>query len=574
MTDACGPNPGGEPAAVRRLDEATVEHVAAGEVVTRPARVVGELVDNALDAGATAIEVAVAGDGTEEIRVADDGHGMARGDAARAVRRHTTSKLRDGETPTGVATLGFRGEALPAIAEAARLELVTNDGGEVGTRIVVDGGTAGGRDAGVDPEVSDAARARGTTATVRDLFAGRPARRDALAGEAAEFGRIGDLVARYALARPAVAFELTHDGRETLTTPGTGYADALMGVYDRETASRSTAFETSADLPGRAAGRDDEAVAASIEGVLAYPSIDRASREHVRVSVDGRPVRNDALARAVRDGYGSLLPDGREPVAAVDVGLPPRAVDPNVHPAKAEVGLRASDAVADAVETAVEDALTGADLRRKAEVATDLEAELEAKDGASPFDDVTVIGQYRDLYLLCEAGEELLVVDAHAAHERVNYERLRAAFSESSVPSAALDPAETLSLSPATASAAAEHAETLAALGFDVEPFGGTTVRLRAAPAPFGRVADADALRDVLDELAAGESPTDRREALLRDLACHPSVKAGDALDADEARGLLDRLGECERPFACPHGRPTVLSIDAATLAGGFDRRH
>jgi len=354
---------------VRRLDPATVDRIAAGEVITRPARVVAELVDNALDAGASRVEIAVDGDGTDRIRVADDGRGMSRADARLAVERHATSKLTPDGDPVGVDSLGFRGEALAAIADAARLELATNDGGAVGTRIVIDPRNGGGIEGdtrtdpdGSDPEVSDAGRARGTTVVVRDLFATRPARREALAGSRTEFARISDLVADYALANPDIAFTLDHDGSTTLSTPGTGVTDALLGVYDRETASRSTALSASLTLD---AGAD--AVPVGVTGVLAYPSVTRSSRDHLRVSVNGRPVRDDRVAGAVRAGYDRLLPDGREPVAAVDVDLPPDRIDPNVHPAKREVGLRDAPAVADAVESAVADALTGADLRRRAE---------------------------------------------------------------------------------------------------------------------------------------------------------------------------------------------------------------
>ena len=560
---------------VRRLDAATVDRIAAGEVITRPARVVGELVDNALDAGASSVEVAVDGDGTERVRVADDGHGMSREDARRAVERHATSKLAPDGDPVGVDSLGFRGEALAAIADAARLELTTSDGGAVGTRVVVDGAASDSDPR--DPTVSDAGRARGTTVVVEDLFATRPARRESLAGPAAEFARISALLADYALANPRVAFALEHDGATTLSTPGTGPTDALFGVYDRETASRSTELAASVAVEG--GGEGEVGLSIDVAGALAYPSVTRASRDHVRASVNGRPVRNDRLAAAVRGGYGRLLPDGREPVAAVDVGVPPARVDPNVHPAKREVGLCDADRVADAVESAVADALTGADLRRKADVDTGIESALdpvggEAGERPAAFADAEPIGTFRDLYLLVEAGDELLVVDGHAAHERVNYERLARAFADEAVPTAALDPPATLSLSADEAAAAEAHADALAALGFETEPFGGGTVRLRAVPAPFGRAADADAFRDALATLSGGESPRDAREALLADLACHPSLKRGEIgeLTREEQRSLLDRLGECDRPYACPHGRPTVLSVDESTFAAGFGR--
>ena len=564
----------GDPDTVRRLDPATVDRIAAGEVITRPARVVAELVDNALDAGASRVEIAVDGDGTDRIRVADDGRGMARGDARLAVERHATSKLAPDADPVGVGSLGFRGEALAAVADAARLELTTNDGGAVGTRVAV----GSGRDA--TPAVADAGRARGTTVVVRDLFATRPARREALAGTRAEFARISRLVADYALATPTVAFTLVHDGSTTLSTPGTGVTDALLGVYDRETASQATELSASVAVDPASDGAapdDDDAIDVAVTGALAYPSVTRAARDHLRVSVNGRPVRDDRLAGAVRAGYGRLLPDGREPVAAVDVAVPPGRVDPNVHPAKREVGLRDADAVIDAVESVVADALTGADLRRRADVATDLDAALEPvgeADGsrAAAFADAEPIGTFRDLYALVEADDELLVLDAHAAHERVNYERLARAFEDEPVPTATLDPPATVSLSAGEAAAAEAHADVLASLGFGTEPFGGGTVRVRTVPAPFGRTADAGAVRDVLAAFSSGTSPRDARERLLADLACHPSLKRGDAIDAAAIRSLLDRLDECERPFACPHGRPTVLSVAETTFADAFER--
>ena len=564
----------GDPDTVRRLDPATVDRIAAGEVITRPARVVAELVDNALDAGASRVEIAVDGDGTDRIRVADDGRGMAREDARLAVERHATSKLAPDADPVGVGSLGFRGEALAAVADAARLELTTNDGGAVGTRVAV----GSGRDA--TPAVADAGRARGTTVVVRDLFATRPARREALAGTRAEFARISRLVADYALATPTVAFTLVHDGSTTLSTPGTGVTDALLGVYDRETASQATELSASVAVDPASDGAapdGDDAIDVAVTGALAYPSVTRAARDHLRVSVNGRPVRDDRLAGAVRAGYGRLLPDGREPVAAVDVAVPPGRVDPNVHPAKREVGLRDADAVIDAVESVVADALTGADLRRRADVATDLDAALEPvgeADGsrAAAFADAEPIGTFRDLYALVEADDELLVLDAHAAHERVNYERLARAFEDEPVPTATLDPPATVSLSAGEAAAAEAHADVLASLGFGTEPFGGGTVRVRTVPAPFGRTADAGAVRDVLAAFSSGTSPRDARERLLADLACHPSLKRGDAIDAAAIRSLLDRLDECERPFACPHGRPTVLSVAETTFADAFER--
>ncbi len=439
---------------------------------------------------------------------------------------------------------------------------MTNDGGPAGTRIVTDGPRA----ALIEP----AGRARGTTVTVRDLFADAPARRESLGTPKTEFARVSDAVSRHALVRPDVAFTLAHNGSEVFSTPGTGaFDDALLGVYDREVAARTLDFESTRSLEvGPDAVGDIR-----IEGTLVQPSVTRARREHVYIAVDGRPVRNDRLARAVVDGYGGLLPDGRAPIAVTSLSLPESWADHNVHPRKREVRLRSADDVAAAVEEAVRDALSTADRRRVEELSMDLGDSLEPLSGAdSAFEGVAVIGQYRDLYLLCEREDDLLIVDQHAAHERVNYERLREA-SDGDVPSAQIDPPESVALTPAQYATVESSMEALAALGYDVEPFGETTVRVRSVPAPLGRAAAPESVRDAADALARGESPTDGRDDLLKDLACHPSLKAGDALDDDEAAALLDRLGQCENPYACPHGRPTVLSVDEATLVRGFGRR-
>lgn len=547
---------------VRKLSAETVERIAAGEVVTRPASVVKELVENSLDAGASSVSVEVDGDGTERLKVADDGHGMSEADAELAVDHHTTSKLGDDAGIEHVSTLGFRGEALPSIAAVATLDVTTNDGGPRGTRVLVEGG---------ETTVSTAGRATGTTVEVRELFHNRPARRKSLASKQAEFGRVSDVVSRYALVRPDVRFRLRHDGRDVFSTPGSGsYTDAVLGVYDRDAAGQSTTFahETTVAVDG-ADGADHTL---SVDGLLVYPSVTRSRRDHVHAAVNGRVVDNAGLKRAVVSGYGTLLPAGREPIAVLSVSLSPTLVDANVHPSKDEVAFLDGDAVESAVEAAVGDALTTADLRQSGEVAMDLDATLERVEGESLFDEVTVIGQFRDLYLLCEADDDLLVVDQHAAHERINYERLRQALADSAVESALVDPAATVSLSPAEAAVAAAERETLTRLGFEFSEFGGGTYRITGLPAPLGRVADVSTFRDAVDALRAGDDPADARDELLKDLACHPSLKAGDALDDETAADLLGRLGECEQPFACPHGRPTVLSIEEQTLATGFGR--
>jgi DNA mismatch repair protein MutL len=543
---------------ITELDPETVERIAAGEVVTRPASVVTELVENALDAGANSVEIAVENAGLDSIQVADDGRGMTEADARLAVERHATSKIHDVEDVKRVATLGFRGEALPSIAQVARLELTTKaeESGAAGTRVVVDGG---------EKTTEPAGRAIGTTVSVTDLFANTPVRRKSLATPKREFARISETVSDYALTHPDVRFSLTHDDRTVLSTPGSAsYTDAVLGVYDREAAGQSTEFG-----PEGGSGDDRSSDGVSVSGLVVYPSITRATPAHVTTAINGRALDDTTVRNAVTRGYGSLLPDDRYPIAVVDVALPPERVDVNVHPSKEEVAFADPDAVAEGVGRAVSAALATQDLAHTGEIAFDFDSSLGEPAGESAFDAISVIGQFRDLYLLCEADDDLLVVDQHAAHERINFERLREAL-DGGIDAVPIEPTQ-LSLTAAEAALVEANADTLDALGFRIESAGGT-YRATGLPAPLGRVAEPSAVHDVLDAFLAGDEPANPREELLKDVACHPSLKAGGSLTGEDAARLVERLGACEQPFACPHGRPTVLTIDEETFARGFER--
>jgi len=537
---------------IHKLDDETVELIAAGEVVENPASVVKELVENSLDAGASSVEIVAEKGGIDRIRIADDGCGMDAQDAERAFERHATSKIADADDVSAVDTLGFRGEALPSIARVAHVEIVTKADESVGATRVITGMDVEG------VETDETGRAPGTTVDVTSLFEKTPARRAALSTPKREFRRISRLVTRYALARPEVAFRLEHDGRETLSTSGSGDSvDALYSVYGRDVASRATRFSY-----------EDGRIA--VEGALVRPSVTRSETRHVYTAVNGRALDDETVRKATVDGYGNLLPKNRYPVAVVSVDVPPERVNVNVHPAKKEVRFADEDAVRRVVSKAVRDALTNEDLTRRD--ALDLDApveELEAS-GDSAFADAEVIGQFRDLYLLCESGDDLLVVDQHAAHERVNYEELRAEFN-GSVPSVELDEAVTVDLSPEEVAVVEERGEALRANGFRVEEFGGGLYRVRGVPAPMGRVGDTGLVHDVLDRFVGGEE-VDLRDEILKDVACHPSLKAGDELTNEEATSLVRALGDCKQPFACPHGRPTVLSVNERRIAEGFER--
>ena len=535
---------------IRKLNDETIELIAAGEVVENPASVVKELIENSLDAGASSVGIEVENGGIDRVTVADDGEGMDAEDAKRAFERHATSKITDPDDVGAVDTLGFRGEALPSIARVARVKMVTKDEGVGATRVVTGAGVDGTR-------TGETGRGQGTTVEVTRLFETTPARREALSSPKREFRRVSRLVTRYALARPGVAFTLEHEGNEVLSTSGSGDPiDALYAVYGRDVASRAMRFS-----------HEDGRI--GVEGALVRPSVTRSATHHVYTSVNGRAVDDETVRDGAVDGYGTLLPKDSYPIAVVSVEVPPGRVDVNVHPAKKKVRFVDEDTVSRVVSAAVRDALTNEDLTRRAEMELDAPVDVETT-GDSAFEDAEVIGQFRDLYLLCESDDDLLVVDQHAAHERVNYEELRGEFN-GTVPSAELDEAVTVDLSPDEAAVIEERRDALRANGFRVEEFGGGLYRVRGVPAPMGRVGDTELVHDVLDRFVAGEE-VDLRDEVLKDVACHPSLKAGDEVTREEATELVRALGECEQPFACPHGRPTVLSVNERRIAEGFER--
>lgn len=554
---------------IRRLSDATVNQIAAGEVITRPSRVVEELLDNAIDAAASRITIEVESDGTDRITVSDTGHGIARKDVIRALERHTTSKIQPENTTLteSVQTLGFRGEALAAIADCATVTVETNTGEPRGTKI-----TTGPDD---EPVRRDVGHAQGTTVTASNLFANRPARNASLAKPETEFRRITEVVSAYALLYPQIRFVLRHNGTETLSTTGTGITASVLGVYGRKAAQHTRSIDhrqaVSIDHGGTHAPRTTETQTVRISGFLLAPTIVRRSNTHTTVAINGRPVRQSAIRDAVVSGYGSRLGSKEYPIAAISVTVPHSLVDPNIHPAKQRVGLVGEDEIAAAVSKAIETALTSGDERIAAQTPTDLTTELADTTPDSRFDRLTVIGTFRELYILCEAADELLVIDQHAAHERVNYERLQAAFATEPIRSEPIDPPQTVSLSATAQAAMEEFADELTACGYEYELFGGTVVRVTAVPAPFGRPANPGSLQDVLTALQQGiERPP--REQFLASLACHPSLKAGDSLSVDDAQLLLDRLAECESPYRCPHGRPVMTTLSERSIAQQLGR--
>ena len=572
------------PRRIRQLPPEVAARIAAGEVIERPVSVVRELLDNAIDAGAGRIRVGLADGGLRAIEVSDDGRGIAPDQLEIAFERHATSKIAEAGDLRRVATLGFRGEALGAIAAAAEVEIVTRAEGEpVGVAALL-----------VDRRVARrAARAApvGTAITVRELFAKVPARRSFLGSAASEGRQIATLVSHYALAYPGIAFRL-EAGRRPFATSGDGVLrHAVAAVYGAEQgAAMLDVALTEGDV--------------EVSGLAGPPSLHRGNRGGIALFVNGRWVQSAALRFAVSDAYQSELPGGRYPVASLSLRLPPDAVDVNVHPAKAEVRFRDQRAAARTLRRAVVGALERAapaewalpdevepppasrrDDGAKVPTATLRERLLPPAEGAPPSAPpaagerrtqretlplLRVVGQLALTYVVAEGPDGMYLLDQHGAHERVVFDRLLARPAEEAV-QPLLAPV-LVELDRAGAVTLEEHAPHLARLGLELEPFGDAACLVRAAPAGFGEGDMAGALVALLEQLADDRRLSDPFDRAAATVACHASVRAGMALSLDEMRQLIDDLAATASPRTCPHGRPTLVYVRQDSLDRRFGR--
>lgn len=668
---------------IQLLDERTANQIAAGEVVERPSSVVKELVENALDAGATRVVVEVEGGGRELIRVTDDGSGMDPADARLALQRHATSKIRSAEDLMAVSTMGFRGEALPSIASVSRFELVTREAAALaGYRLWVEGGHI--------LEEGEFGAPPGTRITVRDLFFNVPARLKYLKTNATEMGQISDILTRLALANPQVAFRFHSGPTQVFATPGTGDSlDAAVSLMGRELTKEllPVAYEDAY---------------ARIAGFVGRPGAARAGRNHQYFFVNRRAIRQIQARYALEEAYAHLLPNGRYPICILFLEVPPEEVDVNVHPAKAEVRFERDREVRAAVYKATRQAL-GAHLlipgttvspdgevtvpdragekaaaaqgalppgaggpippapaggwvppgaRRMGEgggraplppwmagergepggaagsrqvsfrvenaqtseqasestaayglPAGGLAAVLEGRKqngtglalpegeaeqlwsaAGEPLAEGALIrslrplGQVHRSYIICDGPEGLYVVDQHAAHERIFFERLYAAAEAAEAPVQPLLFPIALDLTPAQMALWQENETIFRESGLEAEPFGGGTLLIKGVPAGLGEAHIARLVSDFLDKLQedrapAGAGVTDkRRRALSAMAACKAAIKARDALQPEDVQALLNDLAACAAPTTCPHGRPTVICIGTTELEKRFKR--
>jgi len=549
------------------------DQIAAGEVVERPASVVKELVENALDAGARAIRVAIENGGKTLIRVSDDGEGMGREDAVLALSRHATSKIRDPADLIGVATFGFRGEALPAMASVARFELETSPDGRVGTRIGVVGGKR--------EVVEDAVRQRGTTVTVRALFFNTPARRKFLRAQATETRAVVETLSVLALTRPEVAFTVTSDDRAVIDVPpaadplerlralwGPGVADTLLPIAHCEGPLE-------------------------VRGFAQRPAQARPAGRKGYVFVRGRPIRDPFILRAAEAGYRSTIAPGDRPSLLLFLDLPGDAVDVNVHPTKLEVRFREKFFVEKVVEEAVRRALgplaaaaplgvggqgsgaggmwAGVGVAIPSGTAQELFPVEPLTPGTQP---LAPLLQVFDTYLLFQTDFGVAIVDQHSAHERVLYETVMRQLSGDGAPAQRLLLPLTLEFAPPELDAIDSHRELLRRVGYEIEPFSGRTVVVHTAPNPHPRFDAARCLQELVADLAGGRFGgwANRLERFAATFACRAAIKAGQRLEVEAMRELVGRLLTATLPAHDVHGRPTIVQLPRDELERRFGR--
>ncbi|HEX6102202.1 MAG TPA: DNA mismatch repair endonuclease MutL [Alphaproteobacteria bacterium] len=589
---------------IRRLPAELVNRIAAGEVVERPAAAVKELVENAIDAGASRIDVALRDGGLSLILVTDDGSGMSPEELALAIERHATSKLPDDDL-VHIRSLGFRGEALPAIGAVSRLTITSRRRGASDCwSIVVEGGAVGG--------VTPAAGGEGTRVEVRDLFYATPARLKFMKTARTELDHAVDIVQRLAMAHPAIAFTLSDGERVRLRLPAAS-GDAEAARLDRLGAALARDFAENA--LAIAAAREGHL----LSGFAGLPTLNRATAAGQYLFVNGRPVRDKLLLGAVRGAYQDFLARDRHPVLALFLELPPESVDVNVHPAKAEVRFREAGLVRGLIVGALKHALAEAGHRASTTVAASTLSAIRPAPYAQPayalpqrpgaglaeraqafyaplpgtgapaapppaapaaelasFPLGAARAQLHGTYIVAETPDGLVIVDQHAAHERLVYERMKSALANGGIARQALLLPEVVELEEGACARLVARAGELAELGLVLEPFGAGAVVVREVPAMLGQIDAAGLVRDLAEELAElGDALAlkERLEEVSSTLACHGSVRAGRRLLPDEMNALLRQMEATPGSGTCNHGRPTYIELKLADIERLFGRR-
>lgn len=562
------------------LNPQVAAKIAAGEVVERPASVVKELVENALDAHAGQINVETSGGGLAAIRVTDDGDGIISEDLPVAFGRYATSKISQVEDLQAIETLGFRGEALASIAAVAQIELTTSvQGGESGDSVTLKDGTI--------VKQSRQARPHGTTITVRDLFRNVPARLKFMKSVATENSHVAAVVSQYALAYPEVRFLLVIDGRKALQTPGNGkLLDVIIAVYGLDTAKRMLEVNG-----GEVDWQTDNAVPITVTGLVGAPAVYRAGRDSLNFFVNRRVISSRLLTRAVEEAYQGLLMQGRHPVAVINISLPPSEVDVNIHPTKAEVKFQNERTIFSTVQKAVRGALvattpvpkieeTSKSYTYRPSVPQSLWSAPARESGTLPLPlgqtpkftlpVLRVIGQIAGNYIITEGPDGLYIIDQHAAHERIRYEQLQEQKDSQGIQVQGMLEPFTLEVTPRQDELLKSGNSYLEEFGFTIEPFGERTYLVRAIPSLLKDGDWLEVLREILD--IPRDKNTDPADDIIKSIACHGAVRAGQVLTDVEMQELIRQLEKVNLPNTCPHGRPTILHLSIHQLEKEFGR--
>ncbi len=566
---------------IRVLDDATINKIAAGEVIERPSSVVKELIENSIDAGASNIRVEVVKSGKKLIRVIDNGCGMGKDDAELSFMKHATSKIKNIEDIETVRTMGFRGEALSSICAVAKVEIITKTREELsGTKVTVHGGKLIG--------IGEAGAADGTTVTVEELFYNTPARKKYLKSDSTELAHIIDVVTGNAIGHNNISFTLLHNGAEILRSPASELRDTIIHIYGNEVSREMLPVYFESSL-------------AKVAGFVSKPSLTRSSPDFLSFYINDRNIGSRAIGNAMRDGYGTLIPRGRFPIAILKIYVDTKEVDVNVHPTKNQVRLSHEREICNSVAEAVKIALSQGNLTPDVKKQSQLyenepeiplvresgtgfkvsikdterrlrqtERFLNAKKIEPPR--VRVIGQVDSLYIIAETQEGLVIIDQHAAHERVFYEQVRASRRSDSqellVPvNLELDSREKVLIK--------ECVPYLEEFGFRISEFGPDAFAVTAVPHMLGRLEDPQFVHDIItDILSEGKikEETGIFERVTKSIACRSAVKAGAQCLPSQMENLVAQLFLAENPYTCPHGRPTMVSFNRQELERLFKR--
>lgn len=559
---------------IRILDEDTVNKIAAGEVVERPSSVVKELIENSLDAGATAISVAVEDGGRKSISVRDDGCAMSREDALAAFHRHATSKISSIEDLSRLVSFGFRGEALSSIAAVSRVRLRTSEhGSEEGTEVVFESGQP--------VSVSSAGCPPGTEVLVESLFHNLPARRKSLKSKNVELGHCREVVVNYILSRPGLSFTFRVDGEiELVHSPAEGMKGSLVAAFGAKVAENMVFGDAEGD-------------SLRVEGHFARLEHTRSTSSELKIFVNDRPVRSPKITSAVSGAFGSRLMKDRYPIGIIRIFIDSSSVDVNVHPAKREVRFDDEGAVMRAVDKCVKDALERQDLTFKYDltkfaetfqgsghsgstgVQEGVQTVLGVKEGKPPDETPTIvpIAQIMNTYILAESSGNLLLIDQHAASERVVYESVLSAIDTGKEVSQTLLTPLVVNLTATEQRVMEENRETLGRSGFKIEPFGKSSFALRSLPTVLGVAQGESSFRNILGDLAQMVPKKKLGLEVIWRVACHTAIRAGDPLSHGQMRQLLSDLMRTESPYTCEHGRPTMIVLSPTDLERLFKRR-